>query len=138
MYDLGSYGSNKMGMTIRDKTCLKHTKLTSQLVLLVVGLRLSSLVLKLYVLTFLNNGMVMSVWDNPFHNTKKIWLKVHLSLTRLKISSSSLWTYPTSRHRNNMTTASSEIEVKSWIASCCRILDTQPIHICIYTSYIDV
>ena len=55
-----------------NKKCLKHTKLTSQLVLLVVGLRLSSLVLKLYVLTFLNNGMVMSVWDNPFHNTKKL------------------------------------------------------------------
>lgn len=132
MYDLGSSGSNKMGMTIRNRTCLKHMNLTSQLVLLVVGLRLSSLVLKLYVLTFLNNGMVMSVWDNPFHNTIN-WLKVHLSLTRLKISSSSLWTYPTSRHRNYMTTASSEIEVRSWIASCCKILDTQPIHI-----YIDV
>ena len=71
MYDLGSYRSNKMGMTIRNKTCLKHMKLTSQLVLLVVGLRLSSLVLKLYGLTFLNNGMVMSVWDTSLSQYKK-------------------------------------------------------------------
>ena len=114
-----------------NKTCLKHTKLTSQLVLLVVGLRLSSLVLKLYVLTFLNNGMVMSVWDNPFHNTIN-WLKVQLSLTRLKISSSSQdlpYIEAPEQHDNSI--------FWNWSEKLdCKLLqdlDTQTIHI-----YIDV